>query len=39
MTLVDQFASTTTTVTKPHFLCAPADKNNEDPGAETHPTI
>ena len=37
VTLVDQFASTVATVTKPHFLCAPADKNNEDPGAETHP--
>jgi hypothetical protein len=38
VSLVDQFGSSTTaTVDKPHFLCAPSDKKGEFPGAETHP--
>ncbi|HJQ84898.1 MAG TPA: hypothetical protein VKA21_12525 [Candidatus Binatia bacterium] len=32
----DQFASTTLTIGRPRYLCAPADKNGESPGAETH---
>ena len=35
--LVDQFGSTTTTVNKPHYLCAPSDKKGEYPDAPTHP--
>jgi hypothetical protein len=35
--LIDQFGSTTVAVKKPKYLCAPADKNNENPGAELHP--
>lgn len=35
--LVDQFGSRTVDVRKPAQLCAPANKNDEAPGAETHP--
>ena len=35
--LLDQFAGATVQVKKPKFLCAPTDKNNENPGAELHP--
>jgi hypothetical protein len=35
--LVDQFGSSSVAVRKPKFLCAPTDKNNENPGAELHP--
>ncbi|MGH7893566.1 MAG: DUF7450 family protein, partial [Candidatus Binatia bacterium] len=38
MTIVDQFESQTLTLTKPYLLCAPADKNGEDPTAPAHPT-
>ena len=34
--LTDQFGSSTVEVKKPQFLCAPTDKNNENPGAELH---
>src|SRR5262249_14375019 len=37
VSLVDQFGSTTTTVKRPHYLCAPADKNGEAPTAPSHP--
>jgi hypothetical protein len=38
VSLVDQFgSSTTTTVKRPHYLCAPADKKGEDPSAPSHP--
>ena len=37
VSLVDQFGSTLTTVNRPHYLCAPADKNGEDPSAPSHP--
>jgi hypothetical protein len=33
VTLEDEFGTSTTTVRKPERLCAPADKNGEDPGA------
>jgi hypothetical protein len=33
----DQFQSLTETIRFPHRLCAPANKNNEDPAAPTHP--
>ncbi len=36
VTIQDQFGSMTVDVKKPTRLCAPADKNNEAPGAETH---
>lgn len=36
-TLVDQFGALTVDVRKPRRLCAPVNKNNEAPGAETHP--
>jgi len=32
----DQFGTFVVTVKKPKRLCAPADKNGESPGAETH---
>jgi hypothetical protein len=35
--VVDQLGSATITVESPTRLCAPADKNDETPGAETHP--
>jgi hypothetical protein len=34
--LEDQFGPSTVEVKKPQFLCAPTDKNNENPGAELH---
>ena len=34
--VIDQFGSATITLVQPMRLCAPADKNGEDPGAETH---
>ena len=37
VTLVDQFGSSTATVGRPNKLCAPADKNDEDPTAPTDP--
>ena len=37
VSLVDQFGSTTTTVNRPHYLCAPADKKGEDSSAPSHP--
>jgi hypothetical protein len=37
LSLIDQFGPSTVEVRKPQFLCAPTDKNNEDPGAELHP--
>jgi hypothetical protein len=33
----DQFGTGTFDLLEPKRLCAPADKNNEDPGAEGHP--
>jgi hypothetical protein len=35
--LVDAFWTSTAEVRKPKWLCAPADKNDEDPTAPTHP--
>ncbi len=35
--LVDTFRSSTVTVKKPKLLCAPTNKNGEDPTAPTHP--
>src|SRR6185369_6733930 len=35
--LVDAFGSSTVTVKKPHFLCAPSNKNGEDPSAPSDP--
>jgi hypothetical protein len=37
VTLEDQFGFTTVTVAEPRFLCAPADKNGEDPTAPGEP--
>ncbi len=37
VTLVDAFGSSTVTVQKPQFLCAPTNKNGEDPSAPSHP--
>lgn len=37
VSLVDQFGSTTVTVNRPTKLCAPADKNDEDPAAPSDP--
>ncbi len=37
VSLVDQFGTTTVTVNRPNKLCAPANKNNEDPTAVTDP--
>jgi hypothetical protein len=36
VTIVDQLESQTVTIVKPELLCAPADKNGEDPTAPTH---
>ncbi|TMA80093.1 MAG: hypothetical protein E6J72_09400 [Deltaproteobacteria bacterium] len=36
VTIQDQFGSMTVDVKRPTRVCAPADKNNEAPGAETH---
>jgi hypothetical protein len=36
VTVADQFQSVTSTVLKPIRLCAPANKNGEDPSAPTH---
>jgi len=33
---VDQFGSHGLDLLRPRYLCTPADKNNENPGAETH---
>jgi hypothetical protein len=35
--IVDQFETVTVTLTKPVRLCAPANKNGEDPSAPLHP--
>jgi len=35
--LVDAFGSSTVTVKKPQFLCAPSNKNGEDPSAPSDP--
>jgi hypothetical protein len=37
ISLVDQFGSEQVEVKKPKFLCAPTDKNGEDPTAPAHP--
>jgi len=37
VTVVDQFGSSTVTVSKPNKLCAPTNKEGEDPTAPTHP--
>ena len=37
VTLVDAFRASTVEVKKPKFLCAPANKNGEDPTAPSHP--
>jgi hypothetical protein len=37
VTLEDQFGTMTVLVKKPRRLCAPVNKNNEEPGAENHP--
>jgi hypothetical protein len=37
VTLVDRFGSYTPTLTNVHRLCAPADKNGEDPSAPANP--
>ena len=37
VTLVDRFGTMTATLTDIHRLCAPADKNGENPGAENDP--
>ncbi len=37
ISLVDQFGSAQVAVKKPKFLCAPTDKNGEDPSAPTDP--
>jgi len=34
----DQFGSYTVDLVRPRWLCAPANKNNEDPTAPTHPS-
>jgi len=36
VTVADQFGGMLVAVTKPTALCAPVDKNGEEPGAETH---
>jgi hypothetical protein len=38
MTITDQFETQTVTLKKPYTLCAPANKNGEDPTAPSHPT-
>jgi hypothetical protein len=37
VSMVDTFGSSTVTVVKPRFLCAPTDKNGEDPSAPSDP--
>ncbi len=37
VTLQDQFGPMTVAVKKPKYLCAPVNKNGEDPTAPTHP--
>jgi hypothetical protein len=37
ISLVDQFGTAQVEVKKPKFLCAPTDKNGEDPTAPAHP--
>src|SRR5437667_10336554 len=37
VSLVDQFRSSTVEVKKAKFLCAPTNKNDEDPSAPSHP--
>ena len=37
VSLSDQFGPSTIEVKKPKLLCAPTDKNSENPGAELHP--
>ncbi len=37
ISLVDQFGGTTAAVQKPKYLCAPTNKNGEDPTAPSHP--
>jgi hypothetical protein len=37
VSVADQFETLTLTLVKPVLLCAPANKNNEDPTAPTHP--
>jgi hypothetical protein len=37
VTVQDQFGTMIVTVKKPTALCAPVNKNNEAPGADTHP--
>ena len=34
---VDQFGSHGLDILRPRYLCVPADKNGENPGAESHP--
>jgi hypothetical protein len=36
VSLIDEFRSSQVVVKKPKFLCAPTDKNGEDPTAPTH---
>ena len=36
VTVETQFGPATVDIKQPRHLCAPADKNDEDPGAETH---
>ena len=36
--IANQFETVSVTVTKPYRLCTPANKNNEDPTAPSHPT-
>ena len=38
VTIVDQFKTQAVMLKKPYLLCAPADKNGEDPTAPGHPT-
>jgi hypothetical protein len=37
VSVADQLQTVTETLTKPIRLCAPANKNNENPGAQNHP--
>jgi hypothetical protein len=38
VSIVDQFGPATIDLTKPRWLCAPANKNGEDPTAPDHPS-
>jgi hypothetical protein len=38
LTVTDQFKTQAVMLKKPYLLCAPADKNGEDPTAPGHPT-